>query len=140
MRGKAVIGVRDTGVAYADFCATAESWVAEGAEVGHGVGVVVVAGQVNDGARAITWRVNDELTWYGDAVWRALGTHDSPTFPAMMFSKQEGELSVTHGTLCDGGIRLPWRQDKVALAPGGGGRGWQWPLSHGRACWCRRRV
>ena len=107
MRRKAPVGVGDTGVAYADFCATAEGWIAEGAEVGHGIGTVVVAGQVNDSAQAIGWWVNDKLTWYGDTVWRALGAHDSPTFPAMMFSKQEGELSFTHKTMGDVRIRLP---------------------------------
>ena len=143
---KAVVWIRDTRVADADFVTAAQRWVAEGAEVEHGIRVVVVS-EVDDRVGGVGWWVDNELAGYGDAVGRALRAHDASTFPAMVFAEQEGELPVAHRTVCDVRVGLPWRQHQIALTSAGrgrgrgiGGRGWQRSLTVGRGRGRGRRV
>jgi hypothetical protein len=116
VRWQAVVGVRDTRVADSHFLAPTERWVAEGAEVGHGVGVVV-ASEVDDAVGAIGGWVDYELAGYGDAVRRALRAHDASALPAVVLSKQEREVPAAYRAGCNVRVGLPRRQHQIALAP-----------------------
>jgi hypothetical protein len=115
LRRQTVVGIGHAGIAHAHFLAAAERWVAVGSKRRHGG--IVVARQIDDVGKAVRGRVNDELTWDGDAVGRARGANDAAALPAVVFPIQEVEAPPTHGTLRDLGIRLPRRQHDVTDPP-----------------------
>lgn len=118
LRRQAVVGIWNARVADSHFLAAAECRVAERAEAGHGVRVVV-AGEVDDAVRTIARRMDYELTGYGDAVRRALRAHDPAALPTVVLSEQERKLPVAYRAGRDLCVGLPWRQHQIALPPEG---------------------
>ena len=63
-----VVGIRHTGIAYADLLASTQGGIAKRAEAGH-LAIIVIASQIDD-IRGLLGRVNDKLTRNGYSMGR----------------------------------------------------------------------
>jgi len=62
--------------------------------------------------------MDNTLSRYGDAVRRAVVTHDPSAFPAMVASEEKAEVTVAYRAFCDLGVGLPCWNDISSGAVG----------------------